>query len=201
MSIYQILFLHSSVDGRRPYFSRNDAQGTIVWEGRWAQSPLVFLLKGKSHEVVSPTELWCLLSRKVHSGQLEGAPKFWVKNYFSLSSATAEVGVRKNFMKAARMSYLVYGSWIMKKWTLSLNIIYINSSLSRWLQAKWKKQNKKWYWKKTTTTNYSQEQSRNYLVDEPKGISTRVVVWDARAAIGLAEPWGQAGRGGRAVVP
>lgn len=36
-------------------FFRDDAYRTIGWDGRWVHSPLVFLLMGKSHQVVSPT--------------------------------------------------------------------------------------------------------------------------------------------------
>lgn len=51
----------------------------------------------------------------------------------------------------------------------SANIIYINSLLNRWLQAKHVTPKNK-TWKKMN--NYSQERWRNHLASRPKGIST-----------------------------
>ena len=53
--------------------------------------------------------------------------------------------------------------------SISPNIIYINSLLNRWLQAKHVTPKNK-TWKKMN--NYSQEQWRNHLASRPKGIST-----------------------------
>lgn len=64
--------------------------------------------------------------------------------------------------------------------SISPNIIYINSLLNRWLQAKHVTSKNK-AWKKMN--NYSQEQWRNHLASGPKEIST-----ERLCGCGLAGP-------------
>ena len=64
--------------------------------------------------------------------------------------------------------------------SISPNIIYINSLLNRWLQAKHVTSKNK-AWKKMN--NYSQEQWRNHLAGGPKEISTELL-----RGCGLAGP-------------